>query len=84
MADEVKKSVDESKEDLKKVFFGQLNKSGSDLIRNVISPKFLGVMIMAYIIISLAASIFRRLDNRCEMEIQLDKVFMGKMLCPVK
>jgi len=84
MADDIKKSAEESKSDLKKVFFDQINKSGSDLIKNVISPKFLGGAIIVYLVISLATSIYRRADNKCEIEVQLDKVFMGHMLCPVK
>jgi len=91
--DEVK-SVEQSKNGVKEVFYAQLNKAACDLIHHVVNAKSLGWAIVVWFVISAATSIYRRVDtvtmpdgtikSRCEITVPLDTYFMAKMICPVK
>ena len=90
--DEVK-SVEQSKNGVKEVFYAQLNKAACDLIHHVVNAKSLGIVIIAWCVISVAASIYRRVDtvvmpdgsikSRCEVTVPIDTYFMAKMICPI-
>ena len=88
------KSVEDSKKSIKEVFYAQLNKAACDLIKTTVNAKSLGVALIAWFVVSVATSIYRRVDtvtmpdgtvkSRCEITVPLDTYFMAKMICPVK
>jgi hypothetical protein len=90
---EEQKSVEQSKTNIKEVFYSQLNKAACDLIKNVVNAKSLGIAIIIWFVISVATSIYRRVDtvimpdgsikSRCEVTVPLDTYFMAKMICPI-
>ena len=91
---EEQKSVEQSKQGIKDVFYSQLNKAACDLIHHVVNAKSLGIAIIIWFVVSVATSIYRRVDtvtmpdgtvkSRCEITVPLDTYFMAKMICPVK
>ena len=78
------KPTDSSKQDLKNVFWETLNKSGADLIRTTLTPKWLKWALIGWLCLSMSGSVYRRLEGKCETRIQANDYFLIDLLCPVK
>ena len=82
MVDEAK---NKAKESIKEVLYSELDESAKVLIRNIISPKSLGVVIIIWVLLSVGISIYIRANNMCEMpRVQLGKYLASRLLCQEK
>jgi hypothetical protein len=80
---------EERKETLKEIFFNQLRIAFEDLVKKTVNVKSLGVVIIIWFLLSVTASIFRRIAvdengvTLCKRTVQLDSFLFGKLLCPI-
>jgi hypothetical protein len=81
---EEQKPVVCEKQNLKTIFMVQLEKAFSDLIKQVLNAKNLGIAIIVWCLLSFAASVYRRGWTDCSVTVPLDSYLFGKMLCPIK
>jgi hypothetical protein len=72
------------KESLKTIFLNQLQKAFSDLVKQVLNAKNLGLAIIVWCVLSFAASVYRRGWTDCSITVPLDSYLFGKMLCPIE
>jgi len=86
MTDEIKPpGAPPIKETIKDVFVQEVEESAKVLIRNVISPKSLGIAIIAWCLLSFALSIYIRANGMCSVNrVQLGKYIAGRLLCEEK
>ena len=72
----------EKKETIKEAFFRILSRETVELMEKTLTHKLIGRAFIAWVFISAATSIYRRLDNRCNIEVPLDKYFYARAICP--
>ena len=74
---------EDKEESIKEAFMRITKREAIELMDKVITHNFIKLVVISWLVISVAASIYRRYDDRCDKKIQLDSYFFGKLLCEV-
>ena len=73
------------KQTIKEVFKEELEESAKVLIRKIISPASLGIVILAWAILSMGISIYVRQQGLCQSpRVELGYYLKSRLLCEVK
>ena len=83
LMDEIVKGKDNSTESMKDALMRITNREAKAMMETTITHKLLKWLVVGWIVVSVAASIFRVAADRCDKKIELDSYFKAKLLCPV-
>ena len=75
---------EDKNETIKEAFLRILTRETKEMFEKYLTHKLIGLGFLVWAILSLSGSIYRRLDNKCELDIQASKYFMVNLLCPIK
>jgi len=79
------KPPNQVKETIKDVLFQEVEESAKVLIRNVISPKSLGIAIIAWCLLSVGVSIYVRSAGLCDKpKVEAGAYFRSRLFCEIK
>jgi hypothetical protein len=74
--------MEDNKETLKESLQRIVRRETVELMEVYLTSKAMGIGILLWLLLSLAGSIYRRADNKCEMDIPLGDYFKINLLCP--
>jgi hypothetical protein len=74
----------ETNESMKDALYRIVRREAIEMMETSITHKLLKWVVVGWIIVSALASVYRRVDNKCDIVVPLDTYFYAKAICPVK
>ena len=74
---------EDKNETIKEALFRITRRETIQLMERVITHNLIKWLAIGWLFISVATSIYRRIDNKCSVVVPLDSYFYAKAICPV-
>ena len=74
---------EDKNETIKEALFRITRRETIQLLEKVITHNLIKWLAIGWLFISVATSIYRRIDNKCHIVVPLDSYFYAKAICPV-